>query len=345
MKEYILKLKELINNFSYQELINLLKSIDNDIITGKISNINEEFLYLFNYIMNYTNDSVLLDETPITLGNVLINGSLINKEKLSPTLILYFFLNQKNKIGLERHCNKISFSTSEKPYHMQLTTLHTDNSFSLEINWNHYIKETNQEQFNYKIMHDILHETTHIYQGTRLVETTDLFEKLTYYDNKITTIILQKILKGGTNSGNAVVHASLPTEFMADEQADIYMLQIAKTHPEYFSHELYKKNLEQYKQSKDTSFTSNPRQSLNELLEYFKDQYRRISVLQEMNPIFEEIDSIKNLETSIIEELKKQDISEEQGYYYYNIFLDSIYRFDGNRIIMQKDELNTNISK
>lgn len=331
MEKYTEILKELYSDFSYSKFLDLLSEMDKKIIGG--STLNGEFLYYFNQIMNFINDDYLVDGQHITLGNMLLDDVLSSKEKITPTLLIYFYLDKKKSLGLEQYCNFVK-KDYDKSSRMGITSLGESTMPDLlQITWDFY-KEQNwsNEQYNYEIMRDIIHEITHVYQETRLESTDNLFDKLAFYDNKIDHILYRKIMLGGT-AGNSAVHGSFLTEFMAYETSDVYMLEYAKRNS-YFSDELIQKKLFDYKQKKSFDFHMYPRNTFNDLLDFIKKEYTRRENLDFIVPILQEIESIKQQELSIIEELKKQGISENYNDNYYNIFLNASYSFDGENIII-----------
>lgn len=95
MDKYISKLKELSSNFSYYEFINILKELDDKIASGELYQIKSEFIYYFKQIINMINDKYIVDGSKGTLGHMLVENALLNKKKLTPTLSLCFFLEQK----------------------------------------------------------------------------------------------------------------------------------------------------------------------------------------------------------------------------------------------------------
>lgn len=42
----------------------------------------------------------------------------------------------------------------------------------------------NSDKFNYEIMHDLLHELTHVYQKTRTETSDNIFDKLVFLDKE-----------------------------------------------------------------------------------------------------------------------------------------------------------------
>lgn len=332
MSEYVAKLKELYNNFSYLGFLDLLKELDKKIINGSI--LDSEFVYYFKQIMDFVNDKYLVDGQHITLGNMLLDKVLTSDEKITPTLLIYFYLDKKKSLGLEKYCNLVKI-TDNGLFDMCITSLEESITPDLfQINWLSYEKlNLSNEQFNYKIMHDVIHELTHVYQGTRKEDSDNLFDKLVFYDAKINDIIIRKIF-GGSNSGNIVLHDSLLTEYMANETADVYMIEFAKKNS-YFSNELIQKKLNYYQRKKSNVFYMYPRHSFEDLLVYIRNTYDYLlGDTSSIQPILDEIENIKTQSLPIIEQLKSQGISENYTDNYYNIFLDSSYSFDGENIVM-----------
>lgn len=225
MKDYNEQLKKLTDNFSYNEFIRLLNEIDNEILNGNLQSFDQEFINNFQNIISMENDNNTLG----TLGHNLVENALLNKQKLTPTQMMCFFLEEKRNLGLEKICNNITFQEGYGDMHI--------NSYKDLLNINPInLDKTSSEtvdEYNYSIMENLLHEITHIYQGTRPENSESIFDRLVGYDWDQKTILSRL---GQASKG--IVHDSLMTEFMADEQAGIYMLQIAKNHPEYFNEEL-----------------------------------------------------------------------------------------------------------
>lgn len=342
MEQYTLKIKNLINNFSFQELENLLIEIDNEILSRKINRIDEEFLYYFEIIMSFISDNNIINKEYIELGHMLLDKQLKERKKIGPTLLIYFYLEQKRKIGLSNHCNNIIIDNFE--FYMGITQ-QDDGHNQLKINLGLFKKEYKTiEEYNYFMLQIILHEIVHIYQNTRNKNSDDLFEQIVFYDNLCIEIIIRNILGGVSGAG--VVHDSLICEFMAEENADIYMFEIAKNNPEYFSKELIERKKIAYKQKKNSDILmyNIPRIAFEEFLEYSKNIYRGIGIetYEEMKPIFEQIEEILKIIKPLVEKLKEQGISEDvKRYNYYNIYLDQYYHYDGQEIIFEPQGTKT----
>ena len=170
MEDIILKFKKLVESFDYYEFISLLKDIDSKVLSGKISEFNDEFLYYFEFLMELENDSYVVDGKFGTLGHYLIENALLSKEKLSPTLVMYFFLEQKKRADLEKFCNFVTFTYS-KDAHMAIFSEEEGLPTYYMMNVSYYSKIKDADTYNYQVMHDVLHEITHIYQQTRTEET------------------------------------------------------------------------------------------------------------------------------------------------------------------------------
>lgn len=363
MKDYNEQLKKLTDNFSYNEFIRLLNEIDNEILNGNLQSFDQEFINNFQNIISMENDNNTLG----TLGHNLVENALLNKQKLTPTQMMCFFLEEKRKLGLEKICNNISFKEGYGDMHIN------SGEDLLNINPVNLDKTSSEtvDEYNYSIMENLLHEITHIYQGTRPENSESTFDRLVGYDWDQKSILLTL---GQASKG--IVHDSLMTEFMADEQARIYMLQIAKNHPEYFNEELIanKKKKYQYERNgEDGGTSSNPRNAFKELvsqLEIYNKDIQNSSgitkqfvsmmisnmfetndqtIIQEYDTIIPEIltkiEELEQKKESLIEELQKYGFSEKAYDLYYNIYLRQLYQFDGEEIVFKGDAKDIFFSK
>lgn len=350
MNEYIGILKELLINFSYQRFLELLKEIDSKINENN-GVFGEEFLFYFNQIINFVNDDYIVDNEVGTLGHMLVEKALLNKEKLTPSLILCFFLEQKSKLGLDEICNEVVFGITRHMandnYRMSIVRLNDINSSYLSINFKnkHYKNyEKDIDTYNYVLMSDILHELTHVYQLSKSKTEGSTFERLARYDYEICGILNNH----NPCPSNTIFHASLVCEFMANEQARVYLLNIAEKHPEYFNLKLIEKERADY---------ASARLGLNngKVDEYLRDVRVRFNQLisdmrvfnannREAMKILEEIDVLMRESLPLVDELKRDGISERIEDDYYNIFLKSLYHFDGEKIVLVDTHKNS-ISK
>lgn len=335
---YITKIKELAKKFSYYDFISILKELDKEIINGNIHHINSEFVYYFDQIISMVNDKYIVDGEEGTLGHMLIENALLNKERLTPTLAMSFFLEQKTNLGLDDICNEFYFSyLNEKYYRMMITEHHDTGRSDISINWKCYSDPNkNTDEHNYGMMSDILHELTHVYQLSRTEETENTFDKLAYYDYQKDNILIEN----GANNSHLLFHQALLSEFMADEQAYVFMLQLAQKHPEYFNDDLLEKKKKEYQNRKNENYGNygaNPRAAYAELIsdmKVFNERHLTGPSLARVKNIFEEIETLNKKSEPLIAELQEQGISEKGQDSYYNIYLKSLYRFDGQNIIL-----------
>lgn len=228
MEIYITKLKNLTSNFSYQEFISLMKEIDSEIINGSIKELNPEFVYYFYQIISMVNDNYKIEDGQLgTLGHMLVENALLDKKKITPILAICFYLEQKHDLGFDKIFNKISFYEQDN-----CSAFINDENDNFNINWKVQDRfGEDVDRYNYEMMKVILHELTHVYQATRIEDTTSVFDKLTFYDYH-----QLKNLQHGMNYGSSqLMHDSYLSEFMADENAYVYMLNLAERHPEYFN--------------------------------------------------------------------------------------------------------------
>jgi len=338
MDKYINHLKEMTANFSYYEFIELLKDIDNDIVNGNIESIGPEFIHYFNQIMGLVNEQYIVDGKPGTLGHMLLENSLINKQKISPTLIMYFYIEQKDKLGLNNTYNNIKFTDRNEVSTMGVTI---GNPLTLKLNLNYLKKTDDVDSYNYEIMEGLLHEITHVYQYNVSKDTDNLFAKLTYYDIESYLAIFKYLSETERN----IIYSSVLSEFMANEQSKSYMLNIAGNHPEYFNQQLIEKKKIQYIKERRSS----PRQQFTESLGFLRFLYR--DKMELIQPFFDKLEQISAESSKVEEELRTQGISEDISYNYYNIFMNTLYKFDGetlnfdNQSKIDIDTHNMQISK
>ena len=98
-----------------EELLNITKS--NNI--EEISIFMQKFdLYILNNDMNPDLTSLFYqlmrkDYNNEKVGDILLNSYLTYNTKLSPSLIAYFYLREKEKMGLKLNYNTISFKTNK----------------------------------------------------------------------------------------------------------------------------------------------------------------------------------------------------------------------------------------
>ncbi len=277
---YVARIKELMKNFSYYDFISLLKELDKEIINGDIYHINPEFVYYFGQIISMVNDKYIVDGKNGTLEHMLIKNAFLNKEKLTSTLAMCFFLEQKANLGLDSICNEFKFTSLQRGTHIMITHYHDTNHADITINWESY---------------------------------TD-------------------------------------PKKSADEQAHVFMLQLAQTHPEYFNDDLIEEKKKEYQFRKtDASYNygNNPRETYAKLISDMKkinERYLNEPSLGRVKKVFERIEEFNEKSEPLITELQKQGISEKGQDSYYNIYLKSLYRFDGQNIVLNdagQKEINT----
>lgn len=319
MDKYINHLKEMATNFSYYEFIEILKEIDNEIVNGNIESIGPEFIYYFNQIMGLVNEQYIVDGKPGTLGHMLIENALINKQRISPTLMMYFYIEQKDKLGLNNTYNNIKFTDRNEVSTMGVTI---GNPLTLKLNLDYLKKTDDVDSYNYEIMEGLLHEITHVYQYNVSKDTDNLFAKLTYYDIESYLAIFKYLSETERN----IIYSSVLSEFMANEQSKSYMLNIAENHPEYFNQQLIEKKKIQYIKERRSS----PRQQFTESLGFLRFLYR--DKMELIQPFFDKLEQISVESSKIEEELRTQGISEDINYNYFNIFMNTLYKFDGEKL-------------
>ena len=194
------------------------------------------------------------------------------------------------------------------------------------------------------MMFDALHELTHVYQLTRSEQTDNPFDKLAHYDYQKDSILI----RNGGNNGNIFFHQALLSEFMADEQAHVFMLQLAQNHPEYFNEELIQKRQASYKSRKNGTYGdygANPREAFAGLIADIRKTYKEYPnepSVAFIKPMLEEIEILEQKSQPLIAQLQMQGISEKGWDNYYSIYLNSLYQFDGEKIIIANELQNKN---
>ena len=340
MEEYITELKKLIDKFSYQKFLDLLKKIDSNVNEGNNLVFSEEFIYYFKQLINLVSDDYLVNNNPGTLGHLLVETTLIKKEKLTPSLILCFILEQKRKINLDEYCNEIAFTRTRHMtsdfYRMAVVSLNDIELSYMSINWQEYYKKANLEvdEFNYSIMRDVLHELTHVYQLSKSKNNGNAFERLARYDYEIAGILNRHI----SNITIPIFHESLVCEFMADEQARAYLIHTALKHPEYFNYELIERELRLYTKVKTGVYTDKFDSYMYDVRVRFDELKKEIKKihgsLPELRLLFDTIDKLEKESKPLIDKLSEYGISEKGEDNYYSIYLNSLYHFDNNKIIL-----------
>lgn len=339
MNKYTSKLKEMSTNFSYDQFVELLKEIDIEVIDGNICDFDQEFIHYFTQVTNLAIDNYIVDGEPGTVGHMLVENALINKERLTPTLAMYFFLEQKRNLELENVCNNISFSNIKAPYHMMICRDNDTGNLNFNINYYHCeerAKRAETDTYNYILMTEILHELAHVYQMTRTEQSPNLFERLVYYDSKQLDILSTLDVYP-----NQFFHQAVIGEFMADEQAHVFMLHLSQNHPEYFNSKLINQKQIAYQKRKIGhtgpygNLGSNPREAYSELLDGLNESAIQIPTCDFLKPLLEEIENLRQKSQPIIEDLQAQGFSERGCDIYYNIFEKFFYSFDGKQIVIR----------
>lgn len=334
MEEFVSILKKLTIDFSYNQFLEVLRDIDSGVNNQKITYFDAEFIDYFKKIIRIADNECLIDNNHSELGHRLVENVLLNKKRLTPTLVLCFLLEQKEKLGLDDICNEFEFIAPEGidyDYRMVVVNYRNTGRVIININWqNHYVKSIKSvDEYNYDLMHDLLHELTHVYQLSRHEQTENTFDKLMLYDYEMEGILIR-------NSGYIsypLFHEDFVPEYMADEEADVFLFDFAKNNPGYFNDELVNRKKREYKFKKSRIFDKSlydPRKRFHELLCNMREanvkNKKAIAVL-------DTIEIIKKKTLPLIEILQKQGISEKSLDMYYNIYLKTLYKFDGENII------------
>lgn len=334
MLEWIEKLKELNLNFLYDDFIKLIKEID-EYIVEKGGNFPESFLINLFSIMEMVNDNIKNNNQHITLGQYLIGEKLKKQERITPILLMYWYLKQKNNIGLDNWANEITFCSLSAGGKMATLTDNNNGCEKLAINWSAIEKIKDNGEFNYNSLEYIVHELTHMWLDTRKEDSDDLFERLAYYYNQMSLIVIGNFF-GGTNAGNPLMHDCLLNEFMAYEQSKVYMIHFAINNPDCFKSDIIEKKQTLY--SKGKILQNPPRENFAFLLNFIKNIYERNSQDEYFAEHYSKILALQDKVAPIIEELETKKISELPGDHYWNIFFKDFYFLKTGKLITQTEQ-------
>lgn len=212
------KLKKLISgNSSIKEIQVFLIDVDSAVASMSIRVFDDDFLLSFYSLLETKTEKS-------TIGDELFNNCLESKEKLSPSLLMYFYLKQKDILGFKYTYNRFKIGTSGIAY-----TAHEDDKH-IYYNFNyHWQKYTRPDVFNYQCMEDIMHELVHIYQFSISSNTEDMYEKLICNDREI---FLLSIDSGILNYGAS--HDYYLIEYQANVCSRHFMTNFARNNPNYF---------------------------------------------------------------------------------------------------------------
>lgn len=234
------KLSELTNKeASLNEIQDFLYELDSIMISISVNIFDEKFLLPFYSLLNRRKGSS-------TIGEFFLNKYLINKEKITPSLIMYFYLKQKDELGFKETYNRFEIGTHDIAY-----TEHYEAKY-MYLNYLSYYKKYNDaEEFNYQCMEDVIHEITHIYQFSISPDTKDIYEMLIYND-----IQLWELSKKSKILNYEGLHDTYAIEHHANIFSRHYMINYANKHPELFNSNFIKRKQEKFEKKVNGNFES-----------------------------------------------------------------------------------------
>lgn len=316
------KLEQLVESFSYYDFIDLLAEID---LHPNLSGRGQQLLF---NIMKMTNDNYLVDGVPSTLGHMLLENKLINKEKITPTILFFFFEEQLEKIGV----SKIPITFYGGNYDMCHRDYDESAAEEIDVNLNRFNKHQDVDSYNYEVMYSALHEIVHAYQHKCLEFSNDDKENLTAQNYANGEDFIKNFMGNSTES-NSVIHDSLVFEIEADNNSMLYMIQIAQKNPEYFNQQLLNKKVESYKERLDYQHNvKSPYSSFEWLISYLE------KLLKDSNQLTDE--HIKKIDQIRTKNQNCEMIDNDLCSIDYNIFLKQYYTFDGEKLITGEEPIS-----
>lgn len=301
------ELKTILNNFSYQNFMILLEQIDNE------KNLSYEAQQMLFSIMKMINDNYIVNGQPGTLGHMLLEQKLINKQRISPSLLLFFFEEQLEKIGVQKI--PVEFVPSAD-YKMCFYTENNGNIQKMFVSLSQFDGIKDVDQYNYELMHCALHEIVHAYQKRCSEYYVNDYERRVGQDYQVMDVFIMNFSNNSTG-GNILFHESFVSEQEADNISLNYMIYIASSHPEYFNDELVKNALKEYNERLENEFYSNPYDQFNWLLDHTKNCLINFNQFTDSAK-----DKINNLRKRSLE---NKTLSEATNGINHNIFLGEDY--------------------
>ena len=223
LHKYILEqIKKLINdNTTINEIKQFLAQIDIIISNMSIKIFDEDFLLPFYMLLEKQKEN-------ITIGEELINYYLSNKEKLPPSLLIYFYMKQKDNMGLSNTHNKFRIGVAGIAY-----TDHYEDKY-IGFNFGFHLQNyLTNEAYNYQCMENIIHEIIHIYQFSINPNSENIYDQLIYNDRKIWEL---------SNETGIMNYGIMHDDYLIEHQANVwsrhFMLNFAKANLHYFNDKL-----------------------------------------------------------------------------------------------------------
>ena len=318
------KLKKLLENFSYKDFIKLLDEIDFN------PNISVKAQMLLYKIMSLVNPNYIVNDVPITLGHKLLKTKLINKKKITPSLIFFFYEEQLERLGLY----KIPVFFSNGNYDMCHISSSFDNFEQIVVNLNKFDKYNNIDLYNYNIMRSCLHEIVHSYQRNCKINSTNPMENLVARNYANAEKFMINFNHGSTEN-NILVHDSYLTEIEADNNSILYMLYLVQNNPECFNLELSSNELIKYKKRIDYLYNCQNGYSL------FSDLISCVSsLLRNKHLLSDNANNLLKIIAMENEECRKLDLDNGINSIDYNIFLNKYCTFSDEKIIVSDEYIS-----
>lgn len=316
------KLEQLVENFSYYDFIDLLAEID---LHPNLSGRGQQLLFS---IMKMTNNNYLVDGVPSTLGHMLLENKLINKEKITPTMVFFFFEEQLEKIGVP----KIPITFYGGNYDMCHKVDYESGAEVIDVNLNKFNKYDDVDSYNYEVMYSALHEIVHAYQRKCMEFSNDDKENLTAQNFANAEDFLKSFMGNSTES-HIIIHDSYIPEIEADNNSMLYMIQIAQKNPEYFNQQLLNEKVERYKERLDYEHNVKSPYSMFEWLISYVEK-----LLKDSNQLTDE--HIKKIDQIRTKNQNCEMIDNDLCGIDYNIFLKQYYTFDGEKLITGEEPIS-----
>jgi len=237
-KNLLEKLKILINgNANTNEIKQLLVEIDNIISNISVSVFDEDFLLPFYMLLEKKMENS-------TIGEELLNSYLTNKEKLPSSLLMYFYMKQKDKMGFKDSYNRFKIGNK-----YIACTDHYDDKY-MYFNFEYHVQNYPiNDEFNYQCMENIMHEIVHIYQFSIKPNSENIYDKLIYNDRQLWEL---------SNEAGIMNYGALHDEYLIEHQANVwsrhFMVLFAKKQTNYFNASFVEKKTNEFLKKLNRNF-------------------------------------------------------------------------------------------
>ena len=242
-----------------------------------------------------------------SVGQHLLNECLKNNNRMTPSMIMYFYMEEKSRMGLNDNFNNVSIVPSTSYAGAMVDD--ENKKFQLHL-YSQMYNLNSSEEYNYQIMEAIFHELEHVRQYSISNETQNPYDQLTLID-----IEIFKYMTSHPGINYEYLHDDFMIEFKANAYAKQKMYQLLQSNEYGFSEDLIaiKSNqLEQFykKHYKEDSNgkTVNPRTNFYEIYYSLVDMSLRNGYIEEskIKQQINEIEEIRKNEsklTSVISSL------------------------------------------